>query len=113
MKPLLVYAAPNEGDALADKGIDVQRIGTGKAEAAMRLSLLLADAKLDAVLAFGVCGAFPADHGPGGRALDVGDLCVVRSDVLADEGVQDEWGFRDLKSMGIGDAGPFAAPKTT
>ena len=109
MTPLLVYAAPNEGEMLARAGLDVAPIGVGKVAATLGLSLLLADRKPEAVVAFGVCGAYPAEHGPGGRAVQVGDLCVVGSDVLADEGVQDEWGFRDLGAMGFGDRGPFAA----
>lgn len=109
---LWVYAAPVEGDGLRQvlgEAVQLRRIGTGKAAAAMGLTRVLSETPSRQVVAFGLCGAYPAEHGPGASALAVGDLCVVGQDVLADEGVRDERGFRDLAALGLGDCGPFEA----
>ncbi len=111
MNPLLagclpVYAAPAEGDALADLG--ARRLGVGKVAAALALQALLAQQRPSCVLVFGVAGAYPERHRPG-AALAVGDLCVVGDDLLADEGVASAEGFADLARMGLGEIGPFGA----
>jgi futalosine hydrolase len=84
-------------------------VGTGKVAATLQLTRALAKRTPTAVIPIGVCGAYPAAHGPGARALAVGDLCWIIADTLADEGVEDETGFRDLAAMGLGDVGPFHA----
>lgn len=103
---LPVYAAPVEGDALADLG--AQRLGVGKVAAALALQALLARRTPSCVLIFGVAGAYPERHRPG-AGLAVGDLCLVREEWLADEGVAAAGGFSDLAQMGLGEIGPFAA----
>ena len=111
-RPLWIYAAPVEGEGVLDSlatVADLCCIGTGKSAAAMNLTLALAQSRPTWVLAFGLCGAYPAGHGPGEQARSVGDLCVLEQDVLGDEGVQDRSGFRDLAAMGLGDLGPFVA----
>jgi futalosine hydrolase len=114
VRPLWVYAAPVEGEGLSEAlaaTANLKCIGTGKSAAAMNLSLAIERARPPWVLAFGLCGAYPAGHGPGSNALTVGDLCVIEQDMLADEGVRDPWGFRDLAAMGLGDRGPFEADR--
>jgi futalosine hydrolase len=111
-RPLWVYAAPIEGDGLAEAlsaCADLACIGVGKSAATMNLTLAITRRQPSWVLGFGLCGAYPAGHGPGSDALEVGDLCVLARDVLADEGVKDPSGFRDLAAMGLGDCGPFEA----
>jgi futalosine hydrolase len=103
---LPVYAAPAEGDALANLG--ARRLGVGKVAASLALQALMAQRRPACVLVFGVAGVYPERHHQG-AALAVGDLCVVGEDVLADEGVASADGFADLARMGLGEIGPFAA----
>jgi futalosine hydrolase len=114
VRPLWVYAAPVEGEGVVEalaSTADLACIGVGKTASAMRLTLAITRKQPSWVLAFGLCGAYPAAHGPGGSALSVGDLCVLEQDRLADEGVRDPWGFRDLAAMGLGDRDPFVADR--
>jgi futalosine hydrolase len=59
------------------------------------------------VLLFGVCGAYRAEHVGCGKALAVGELCLVAEDSLADEGVQCSDRFLDLDHLGFGSNGPW------
>ena len=81
-------------------------VGVGKAAAAMYTTELLLRARPPWVLLIGVCGAYP------GAGLDVGALCLVDEDSLADEGVAlaDEE-FLPLATLGLGDTGPFATDR--
>ena len=91
-RPWIVCAAPIEGGELADAVV-----GVGKAAAAMRTTQLLMTRRPPWVLLIGVCGAYP------GSGLEVGGLCLVGEDVLADEGVAlADGGFIDLTRMGFG-----------
>jgi futalosine hydrolase len=60
------------------------------------------------VLLFGVCGAYPPGHVPG-AGLEVGQLCVVGEEWLADEGVATTGGFTTIAALGLGSVGPFHA----
>jgi futalosine hydrolase len=103
-RPCIVCAAPIEAGELADAVI-----GVGKAAAAMHTTELLLRARPPWLLLIGVCGAY-ADSG-----LDVGALCLVGEDSLADEGVALADGeFLALATMGLGATGPFTAdhPRT-
>ena len=103
-----VYAAPIEGHGLEDLG--VVGLGVGKVAAALRCSQLLqARSSAQAVLLFGVAGAYPARHRDEPPPVSVGDLAVVGRDQLGDEGVQTPDGFFDLGAMRLGDCGPFVA----
>lgn len=109
MNVLVAYAASVEGAAIHDQLPDAVRLGVGKASAAATLAAELAGRKgrlPDAVLLFGVCGAY-AEHGSAFDPLDVGDLCLVGSDQLADDGVADERGFQNLGKLALGEIGPF------
>lgn len=98
-RPSIVCAAAIEGGTLADAVI-----GVGKAAAAMHTTRLLLRERPAWVLLIGVCGAYP-DSG-----LDVGALCLVGEDLLADEGVAlPGGGFLGLEAMGLGEVGPFLA----
>ncbi len=101
MNALFVHAHPVEAEGLVLPGSLC--VGTGKTAAAVGLSRALAVAPVDLVVAFGVAGAYP------GAGLDVGDVCLVGQDVLADDGVEDEHGFRDLAAMNLGTNGPWRA----
>jgi futalosine hydrolase len=104
MRPRLllpVYAARAEGLALRDLG--ARELGVGKVAAALTLAEILRDESPAAVLLFGVCGAYPDRHRRGAR-LQVGDLCTVGEDLLADEGVQTRDGFLDLAALDLAPA---------
>ena len=103
-RPCIVCAAPIEGGGFADA-----IVGVGKVAAAIRTTQLLTARRPDWVLLIGVCGAYP------GSGLDVGALCLVGEELLADEGVAlADGGFLDLAAMGLGAIGPFAAdPRRT
>ncbi|PRQ02812.1 Futalosine hydrolase [Enhygromyxa salina] len=114
MPTLLAYAAPREGAVLDRElgDLDALELGVGKVAAAMKLSAALARDRPDALVLFGVCGAYPARHLRRGlRALGVLDLCVVASEVMADEGVATPEGFLDLAGLGLGERGPIHADR--
>lgn len=101
-RPTIVCAAAIEGGPLADAVI-----GVGKAAAAMHTTRLLLTRRPDWLLLIGVCGAYPES------GLDVGALCLVGEDLLADEGVAlPDGGFLGLEAMGLGEVGPFLADAT-
>lgn len=103
MSRLWVYAHESEGRGIEEElGVAV-RLGTGKAASASTLARALVQRAPTQVVAFGVAGAYP------GSGLSVGDVCLVGDDRLADDGVRDELGFRDLAAMELGDPGPFRA----
>ena len=107
---LLVYAAPVEGAAIAaSRPEQTLELGVGKARAAATLAGRLARERPRAVLAFGVCGCFPAGHGGAVPVLDVGSLVWVAQDAFGDEGVVTEDGFLSIDDLGLGSSGPFAA----
>ena len=98
-RPRIVCAAAIEGGALADAVL-----GVGKAAAAMRTTQLLLAERPPWLLLIGVCGAYPES------GLEVGALCLVGEDLLADEGVAlPGGGFLGLAEMGLGEIGPFVA----
>lgn len=101
---LCVCAAHVEGDGL--DGVDVLRLGVGKAAAAATLAARCAEARPTGVLLFGVAGAFPPRHG-GSPALGPGAVCVVSEDVFGDEGVDTPAGFVGIQALGLGEVGPF------
>ncbi len=98
-RPCIVCAAPLEGEGLADA-----IVGVGKVASAMHTTQLLLTRRPPWLLLIGVCGAYPAS------GLEVGALCLVSDEVLADEGVAlADGGFTDLATMGLGAQGPFHA----
>ena len=73
-RPCIVCAAAIESGGLADA-----IVGVGKAAAAMHTTRLLLARRPAWLLVIGVCGAYA------GSGLEVGALCVVGEDCLADE----------------------------
>lgn len=114
MATRLVYASPRERAALAGLAPawreGALETGVGKLAAGLSLASALSAHRPDAVVVFGVCGAYPARHLRGGRApVELRSLCVVRDDRLVDEGVLMPDGFHDLGAMELGEIGPFTA----
>jgi futalosine hydrolase len=100
---LVACASPREREAAS---FEAQTLGVGKAAAAASLARALSNARVDCVLLFGVCGSYDND---GANALQVGELCLVGSEVLGDEGVEAPTGFSSLADLQLGDVGPFEA----
>ncbi len=71
-------------------------LGVGKVASAVALGRALAERRPPWVLAFGVCGVYP------GAELVVGELCLVASECLADEGVWTDGGLRTLVDLALG-----------
>ena len=106
----VVHAAPIEGHGLEDFG--AVALGVGKVASAVRCAELLrgrARGETRAVLLFGIAGACPERLRGSAPPAGVGDLVVVRRDLLGDEGVETPDGFLDLGAMRLGDCGPFGA----
>ena len=93
---LPVYASAVEGAALADLG--AVALGVGKVPAAAATTELLLRTRPAGVLLFGIAGAFPERHAPG-ASLQIGDLCLVGSDCLGDEGVITPEGFSGIEAI--------------
>lgn len=107
MTSLLVYATPREGESVLGRA-DLLEVGVGKLAAAIGLAEALAQTRPDAVLSFGLAGAYPLRHLRSGLAeLDLLEPCVVTHEWLADEGVERPEGFVDLAAMGLGEIGPW------
>ncbi|MEE9385713.1 MAG: futalosine hydrolase [Nannocystaceae bacterium] len=113
---LVAYAAAKEGDGLRLDGVAPLALGVGKTASASTLTdALVRNPEIRGVLLFGVCGAYRRRAGGSESALAVGDLCVVDSEWLADEGVDTPDGFLSLSDLdlgsegGAGAVGPFAA----
>lgn len=108
---LLVHAAPVEADGLQD--LAPVQLGVGKTAAALELyaTLLAQETRrtVPGVLLFGVAGAFPDRHRPAAAPVRLGEVCVVGSDYLGDEGVETAAGFWDLAHLQLGEVGPFPA----
>lgn len=104
--PLLACAAAVEGRGLSLA--PVVTLGVGKAAAAAAITAAIVERRPRWVLLFGVCGAYPPGH-VSEDGLDVGRVCVVGEEWLADEGVETEAGFVSIAALGLGSVGPFAA----
>ena len=114
MELLWVHAAQAEARGLGRLSGRVVEVGVGKVPAAANLTSALHAKRPELVIAFGVCGVYPPDHGGMGPELSVGDVALVKTDVLADEGVQTPRGFLDLSDLGLGEAEVLEAdPKRT
>jgi futalosine hydrolase len=107
---LSCYAAPLEGDAIAQALGGALRLGVGKTAAAATLAAHLSNGSLpQCIVLFGVGGAFPPAHlAPGAPPLGLLDLALIDSDLLADDGVATDERFVPLDELGLGTTGPFA-----
>lgn len=106
-KLLAVHAAAVEGEALGDSG--VVRLGVGKVAAAVTMLEVLRAERPDAVLLFGLAGAYPDRHRQRPPRVGLRELCLCGSDQFGDEGVMTPKGFLDLAALELGDVGPYAA----
>lgn len=106
-KLLAVHAAAVEGEALGDSG--VVRLGVGKVAAAVTMLEVLRAERPDAVLLFGIAGAYPDRHRQKPPRVGIRELCLSGSDQFGDEGVMTPNGFQDLAALELGDVGPYAA----
>lgn len=101
MSILWAYAHPKEAEGLDLP--DALELGVGKIEASLALTRRLCAGLPEVVVNFGVAGVFP-DSG-----LDVGDVCLVTEETLADEGVVTLDGFADLVELKLADRNVWTA----
>jgi futalosine hydrolase len=80
---------------LADREISLCVGGMGKVNAAHAATLLLTHASAEALIIFGIGGAYPSS------GAQVGDLVLAREEIAGDEGVLTPDGFKDTKYIGI------------
>lgn len=107
MDVLYVHAAPAEAGDFAGDLPRVLQLGVGKSLAGATLARELAMRPASLVVAFGVAGVTPARlAGSDPPSLSVGEVCLVRTDRLGDEGVETPKGFLDLPTLGLRDARP-------
>lgn len=113
---LVVHASPLE--RAGNLPLSLHELGVGKVAAAMELYSLLIrlESRRPArgVLLVGVAGSYPERVRGSAPPVAPGDVCVVASDTLADEGVLTAEGFLDFgkpREHGVRmvDTGPFPA----
>lgn len=80
---------------LAGHPVTLLHCGVGKVNAALATEALLGFRKPEAVILFGVGGAYPHS------GLKVGDLALASSEVYGDEGVETPDGFLDMQQLGL------------
>jgi futalosine hydrolase len=81
--------------AIADRQVLLCVGGMGKVNAAHAATLMLVEFAPEAIIAFGVGGAYPSS----GAAI--GDVAVAREEIAGDEGVLTHEGFKDTEYIGI------------
>jgi futalosine hydrolase len=69
--------------------------GMGKVNAAHAATLMLTQFKPNAIVVFGIGGAYPSS---GAR---VGDIAIAKEEIAGDEGVLTQEGFKDAEYIGI------------
>ncbi len=94
---------------MGESSLEPRVIGVGKVASVVGLSHHLRARRPRLVVLFGICGVYPGQHGGVGPTLEVGDVCLVGTDRLADEGVAHEQGFTDIGQLGFAETGPFTA----
>ncbi|GAB4141281.1 MAG: futalosine hydrolase [Planctomycetota bacterium] len=97
---------------LEAEGLEGARVlGVGKVEAALSMRDAIDERRPDAVVLFGLAGAFPERHVGRPVRAAIRGLAVCRTDRFGDEGVMTEGGFLDLESLGIGGQAVFEADR--
>ena len=81
--------------SLAGRKIVLCAGGMGKVNAAHAATVLIERYAPEAVVVFGVGGAYPSS------GAQVGDLALAREEIAGDDGVLTKEGFRDTRFMGI------------
>ncbi len=98
---MIVTKRTTLGSKLLIEGtIGAQRIllaigGMGKVNAAHTATLLLARFDAEALLVFGIGGAYPSS------GAGIGDLAIAKEEIAGDEGVLTGEGFKDTEYIGI------------
>ncbi len=81
--------------AVAGREVVLCAGGMGKANAAHAAALLLIKYKIDALIIFGVGGAYPSS------GAGIGDIALATEELAGDEGVITPEGFKDTEYIGI------------
>ncbi len=69
--------------------------GMGKVNAAHAASLMITQSRPEALIIFGIGGAYPSS------GAKVGDVAVAKNEIAGDEGVLTHEGFKDTEYLGI------------
>jgi futalosine hydrolase len=69
--------------------------GMGKVNAAHAATLILTKFEPDAILVFGIGGAYPSS------GAQIGDIALAKEEIAGDEGVLTQDGFKDTEYIGI------------
>ena len=80
---------------IADQQVLLCVGGMGKVNAAHAATLMIAEFSPDALLVFGVGGAYPAS------GAKVGDIVLAEVEIAGDEGVLTHEGFKDMEFIGL------------
>jgi len=80
---------------LAGRDISLCVGGMGKVNAAHAATLLLTNASAEALIVFGIGGAYRSS------GANIGDVVLAREEIAADEGVLTPEGFKDTSHIGI------------
>jgi len=80
---------------LAGHPVSLLHCGVGKVNAALATEALLGFRRPEAVILFGIGGAYPRS------GLKVGDLALANTEIFGDEGVETPHGFLDMQQLGL------------
>jgi futalosine hydrolase len=81
--------------SLAGQQVLICAGGMGKVNAAHAATLMITQARPDALIIFGIGGAYPSS------GAKVGEVAVAREEIAGDEGVLTREGFKDTEYIGI------------
>jgi len=81
--------------SLAGQKVLICAGGMGKVNAAHAATLMITQARPEALIIFGIGGAYPSS------GAKVGDIAVAREEIAGDEGVLTHEGFKDTQYIGI------------
>jgi futalosine hydrolase len=98
---MVVMRSTTLGSKLLIEGkLDHRRIllcisGMGKVNAAHAATLMLTQFNPNAIIVFGIGGAYPSS------GAQIGDIAIAKEEIAGDEGVMTQEGFKDAEYIGI------------
>jgi futalosine hydrolase len=95
VRKIKIAGRPAHKGTFEGKLILLSSAGMGKVNSAISITAVLENFSVDAVINFGVGGAYP------GSGLTTGDIAAASREIYGDEGVIDSRGWHSLKKIGI------------